>query len=50
MSTFHPHFEILPSAQIQLWKELQPLKKLGFVLYGGTALAHLKPQRMESCR
>lgn len=39
MSTFHPHFEILPSAQIQLWKELQPLKKLGFVLYGGTALA-----------
>ena len=31
MSTFHPHFEILPSAQIQLWKELQPLKKLGFV-------------------
>ena len=74
MSTFHPHFEILPSAQIQLWKELQPLKKLGFVLYGGTALAlrlghrvsvdfdlflgilglgalaHLNPQRMESCR
>ncbi len=50
MSTFQPRFEILPPAQIQLWKELQPLNTLGFVLYGGTALAHLKPQRMESCR
>jgi predicted nucleotidyltransferase component of viral defense system len=39
MSTFQPRFEILPPAQIQLWKELQPLNTLGFVLYGGTALA-----------
>ena len=39
MSTFQPRFEILPPAQIQLWKELQPLNKLGYVLYGGTALA-----------
>jgi len=38
-SFFQPRFEVLPPAQIQLWKELAPAKKLGFVLYGGTALA-----------
>lgn len=31
--------EILPPAQIRLWPELQPAADLGFVLYGGTAIA-----------
>ena len=35
MSTFQPRFEILPPAQIQLWKELQPLNKLGYVFRYG---------------
>lgn len=39
MSVFKPCFEILSPAQIQLWKELGPLRQLGFVLYGGTVLA-----------
>ena len=34
-----PCFEILPPAQQRLWPELQPALDLGFVLYGGTALA-----------
>ena len=35
---FHPHLEILPSAQRLLWQEL-PQTPPGFVLYGGTAMA-----------
>lgn len=37
--TFKPHMEILPPAQQRLWPELKPAPELGFVLYGGTALA-----------
>ncbi len=36
---FKPHFEILPPSQKRLWFELEPAAKLGFVLYGGTAIA-----------
>ena len=39
MTSFCPHFEILPEAQKALWPSLAPLKALGFVLYGGTAVA-----------
>jgi hypothetical protein len=38
MNEFHPHLEILPSAQARLWRELSALPD-PFVLYGGTALA-----------
>jgi hypothetical protein len=38
MKEFHPHLEILPSAQMRLWRELSGVPN-GFVLYGGTALA-----------
>lgn len=30
---------ILPPAQVRLWPELRPAAALGFVLYGGTAIA-----------
>ena len=36
---FTPHLEILPLAQRQLWPQLQGALGLGFVLYGGTAIA-----------
>jgi hypothetical protein len=36
---FSPHLEILPAAQKQLWPNLRPAANLGFVLYGGTAIA-----------
>jgi hypothetical protein len=39
MKTFTPHFEILPEEQKALWGSLAPCKNLGFVLYGGTAIA-----------
>jgi len=39
MKTFVPRFEILPEAQKNLWPGLSPCKDLGFVLYGGTAIA-----------
>ena len=39
MLTFYPHLEILPPAQQQLWPELRPAADLGFILYGGTAIA-----------
>lgn len=39
MSVFAPRMDILPAAQIRLWPELRPAAELGFVLYGGTALA-----------
>jgi len=38
MKEFHPHLEILPTAQARLWRELSALPDQ-FVLYGGTALA-----------
>jgi hypothetical protein len=36
---FNAHMEVLPPAQQRLWPELAPALALGFVLYGGTALA-----------
>jgi hypothetical protein len=39
METFTPRTDILPLAQQQLWPELRPVKTLGYVLYGGTAVA-----------
>lgn len=37
--TFKPRLEILPPAQLRLWPELAATVDLGFVLYGGTAIA-----------
>lgn len=39
MLTFTPRMAILPAAQQALWPALKPLCALGFVLYGGTAIA-----------
>ncbi|NOS76636.1 MAG: nucleotidyl transferase AbiEii/AbiGii toxin family protein [Nitrospira sp.] len=36
---FTPHLEILPPAQRLLWTALRPAPHMGFVLYGGTAIA-----------
>ncbi len=36
---FTPHLSILPESQRRLWPELRPAPGLGFVLYGGTAIA-----------
>lgn len=36
---FAPRKDILPVAQQRLWLQLQPAVALGFVLYGGTAIA-----------
>lgn len=39
IGTFTPRLEILPPAQRQLWTALCPAPAMGFVLYGGTAIA-----------
>jgi Nucleotidyl transferase AbiEii toxin, Type IV TA system len=36
---FDPHIDILPAAQRDIWPQLAPAPGLGFVLYGGTAVA-----------
>lgn len=36
---FKPNMQILPAAQQRLWPELSRAAELGFVLYGGTAIA-----------
>jgi len=36
---FKPYMDILPPAQQKLWPELRAAASLGFVLYGGTAIA-----------
>jgi hypothetical protein len=36
---FDPKFAILPPAQREIWQALRPSAPLGFVLYGGTAIA-----------
>ncbi len=36
---FQPRMEILPPSQRALWPSLRPLAAMGFVLYGGTAIA-----------
>ncbi len=38
-AVFSPRTEVLPSAQQALWPQLSAAKELGFVLYGGTAIA-----------
>lgn len=38
-SLFQPRLDILPAAQVELWPTLAPLRELGFVLHGGTAIA-----------
>jgi hypothetical protein len=39
MRTFEPRLGILPPAQRRCWPALAPAAGLGFVLYGGTAIA-----------
>lgn len=39
MSTMMPRLDILPSAQRLLWSDLGIIGTLGYVLYGGTAIA-----------
>lgn len=39
MDTFKPRLDILPATQRLLWPKLRPVPALGFVLYGGTAIA-----------
>lgn len=39
MQTFQPRLEILPAMQQHIWPILAPSASMGFVLYGGTALA-----------
>jgi hypothetical protein len=39
MRRFTPRREILPASQLALWPELESLSTMGFVLYGGTAIA-----------
>lgn len=39
MNTFTHHTNILPSEQVRLWPELHGASKIGFTLYGGTAIA-----------
>ena len=38
-SSFTPRLDVLPLAQRQLWPQLRAATDLGFVLYGGTAIA-----------
>jgi Nucleotidyl transferase AbiEii toxin, Type IV TA system len=41
-----PKFDVLPAAQQQIWNALAAAPRLGFVLYGGTAIAlHLGHRR-----
>ena len=41
-----PRFDVLPAAQQQIWNALASAARLGFVLYGGTAIAlHLGHRR-----
>lgn len=39
MKAIAPRLDILPPAQRDLWVSLAPCRRLGFVLYGGTAIA-----------
>ena len=39
MNSFVPHMEILPISQQAVWSSLASVRKAGFVLYGGTAIA-----------
>jgi hypothetical protein len=39
MPPYQTNYNILPKPQQQIWRDLAPLRDMGFVLYGGTALA-----------
>jgi len=39
MRQFTPCLNVLPAAQKNLWPQLGPAARLGFTLYGGTAIA-----------
>jgi hypothetical protein len=39
LNGFAPHLETLPAEQQRLWPSLAGLRRAGFVLYGGTAIA-----------
>ncbi len=39
MTKLKIYFDVLPDAQKDVWKLLSPVSKMGFVLYGGTAVA-----------
>ena len=39
MTRFPPRLDILPPGQKALWNDLHDIKELGWVLYGGTAIA-----------
>jgi hypothetical protein len=39
ITDFSPRLDILPCEQRELWPELRPARDLGYVLYGGTAIA-----------
>lgn len=39
MRVFRPNLNILPLAQQRLWPQLKNASRMGFVLYGGTAIA-----------
>ena len=39
IGVFKPRFDILPPSQQRLWPKLKAAVDLGFVLYGGTAIA-----------
>jgi hypothetical protein len=39
VSSFEPHFAVLPPSQRAIWPELSSSVQLGLVLYGGTAIA-----------
>jgi len=39
MEPFAPRLDILPAAQRRIWPQLSPAAGLGYVLYGGTAIA-----------
>jgi hypothetical protein len=39
LQRLEPKFDVLPAAQRQIWNDLAPAPRLGFVLYGGTAIA-----------
>lgn len=39
MHTVAPRLDVLPDEQRRLWPKLRPAAQLGFVLYGGTAVA-----------
>lgn len=39
MTECNLHYEIFPASQREIWPCLSPVSRLGFVLYGGTAIA-----------